>query len=408
MSNVRYIGVFGRRNSGKSSLINKLTGQEIAIVSDIPGTTTDPVRKRMEIFGIGPVVIIDTAGIDDEGELGRRRVQGSRKIIDQIDIALLLITNNNLDKYEQELIALFSKDNLPVILVHNQSDIIPLNPEFARNLNKKYGYDVVEFSCNLLDEDKQKQSVEILTSNIVKTLGSSYYKHSTILEGLVDPGDHIVLVCPVDSEAPEGRLILPQVNAIRDVLDRGGDAIVLQPENLEAYLKTTSIKPKLVVTDSQAFKKVSGIVPADTPLTGFSLLLARSKGPFYQYLKGTKEIDNLSEGSKLLILESCSHHSNCEDIGRVKLPAMISKRSGKSLKWDVVSGLDSLPSDIRDYAMVIQCGGCMITGRQLAARLKPAIEAGIPVSNYGMTLAYCNGIFDRAIAPLVKVSTSTE
>lgn len=402
MSNVRYIGVFGKRNSGKSSLINKLTGQEIAIVSDIPGTTTDPVRKRMEIFGVGPVVIIDTAGIDDEGELGRRRVQSSRKIINQIDIALLLLTNNSLDKYEKELIEAFSKEDIPVILVHNQSDIIPLDADFARSLDKKFGYDLVEFSCNLLDEGEQEILVQKLTSYIVKALKSVSYSPSTILDGLVGKDDHIVLVCPVDSEAPEGRLILPQVNAIRDVLDNGGIAIVLQPENLGDYLKTASVKPRLVVTDSQAFKAVSEIVPEDIPLTGFSLLLARSKGPFKKYLEGTKEIDNLKEGSRLLILESCSHHSNCEDIGRVKLPALISRRCGKKVEWDVVSGLDSLPSDIKNYSMVIQCGGCMITGRQLVSRLKPAIEAGIPVSNYGMALAYCTGIFDRAIAPLIE------
>jgi len=228
----------------------------------------------------------------------------------------------------------------------------------------------------------------------------------TILEGLVEKDDHIVLVCPVDSEAPEGRLILPQVNAIRDVLDKGGNAIVLQPGNLDSYLKSSAVKPKLVVTDSQAFKEVSRIVPEDIPLTGFSLLLARSKGPFTHYLKGTRAIDNLKEGDKLLILESCSHHSNCEDIGRVKLPALISKKCGCRIEWDVISGLDSLPHRIEEYAMVIQCGGCMITGRQLSARLKPAIIAGVPVSNYGMALAYCTGIFERAVAPFSGIETA--
>jgi len=402
MSTVKHIGVFGKRNSGKSSLINKLTGQEVAIVSDIPGTTTDPVRKRMEIFGIGPVVIIDTAGIDDEGELGKRRVQSSRKIIDQIDIALLLFTNNSLDKYEKELINTFRKEALPVILVHNQSDIIPLDKEVGLDISEKYGMDVIEFSCNIMDDEEQQDAVALLTSFIVKGLEGVVSSSSTILEGLVERGDNIVLVCPVDSEAPEGRLILPQVNAIRDVLDRDGNAIVLQPDNLKEYIENASVKPKLVVTDSQAFAKVSAVVPDDIPLTGFSLLLARSKGPFIHYLKGTKAIDDLKEGDRLLILESCSHHSTCDDIGRVKLPALISKKSGKRLEWDVVSGLDSLPVDIGKYALVIQCGGCMITNRQLMARLKPALQAGIPVSNYGMALAYCTGIYERATAPLIS------
>jgi [FeFe] hydrogenase H-cluster maturation GTPase HydF len=402
MSTVKHIGVFGKRNSGKSSLINKLTGQEVAIVSDIPGTTTDPVRKRMEIFGIGPVVIIDTAGIDDEGELGKRRVQSSRKIIEQIDIALLLFTNNSMDKYEKELINTFRKEALPVILVHNQSDIIPLDKEVGLDISEKYGIDVIEFSCNIMDDKEQQDAVALLTSFIVKGLEGVVSSSSTILEGLVERGDNIVLVCPVDSEAPEGRLILPQVNAIRDVLDRDGNAIVLQPANLKEYIEHASVKPKLVVTDSQAFAKVSAVVPNDIPLTGFSLLLARSKGPFIHYLKGTKAIDDLKDGDRLLILESCSHHSTCDDIGRVKLPALISKKSGKRLEWDVVSGLDSLPLDIGKYALVIQCGGCMITNRQLMARLKPALQAGIPVSNYGMALAYCTGIYERATAPLIS------
>ncbi len=400
MSNVKYIGVFGKRNSGKSSLINKLTGQEIAIVSEVPGTTTDPVRKRMEIFGLGPVVIIDTAGIDDEGNLGKRRVESSRKIISQIDIALLLFTNNTIDKYEKELLKSFRDQELPVLLVHNQSDIISLEEKVATAIKEKYGHEVIEFSCNIFDESEQQKLVEVLTSHIVKKLNETAFSQMTILEGLVEKDYNIVLVCPVDSEAPEGRLILPQVNAIRDVLDKGGNAIVLQPGNLGSYLKSAAVKPKLVVTDSQAFNEVSKIVPEDIPLTGFSLLLARSKGPFVHYLKGTRAIDNLKEGDKLLILESCSHHSNCEDIGRVKLPALISKKCDCRIEWDVISGLDSLPHKIEEYAMVIQCGGCMITGRQLSARLKPAIIAGIPVSNYGMALAYCTGIFERAVAPL--------
>lgn len=402
MNKVKYIGVFGKRNTGKSSLINTITGQDVAIVSDIPGTTTDPVRKRMEIFGVGPVVLIDTAGIDDSGELGNQRVKKSKQIISQIDIAILLFTNNQLDKYEKDLIRQFIDEEIPLILVHNQSDIIPLDRKLALWITEKYGIDVVEFSCNMLEEVEQKQSVEMLTSLIIKGLQSSFSNGNGLFDGLVDADDLVVLVCPIDSEAPEGRLILPQVNAIRDILDRGGVSVVLQPDALEKYLNNCTLKPKLVVTDSQVFDKISKIVPEDIPLTGFSPLLARSKGFFEYYLNGTPKIGDLNDGDRVLILESCSHHSSCEDIGRVKIPGLLQKKTGKRLEWDVVAGLDEIPRDIKDYSIVIQCGGCMITNRQLFSRLKPAIDAGLPVTNYGMALAYCMGIYTRAIAPLTK------
>jgi len=402
MSKVKFIGVFGKRNTGKSSLINTITGQDVAIVSHTPGTTTDPVRKRMEIFGVGPVVIIDTAGIDDDSELGVLRVEKSKQIINQIDIAILLFTNNQLDNYEKDLIKQFKDEDIPLILVHNQSDIIPLDRKLALEITERYGIDVIEFSCCMLGEDEQREAVEMLTSFIVKGLQNSYNVGTALFEGLVEANDLVVLVCPVDSEAPEGRIILPQVNAIRDILDRGGVSVVLQPEALEEYLRRCSTKPKLVVTDSQAFETVSKIVPNEIPLTGFSPLLARSKGFFEHYLNGTPKIDELKDGDRVLILESCSHHSSCDDIGRVKIPRLIQKRTGKKLEWDVVAGLDNIPRDIKDYSIVIQCGGCMITNRQLLSRLKPALKAGVPVTNYGMTLAYCMGIYSRAVAPLIN------
>ena len=267
MSKVKFIGVFGKRNTGKSSLINTVTGQDVAIVSHTPGTTTDPVRKRMEIFGVGPVVIIDTAGIDDDSELGALRVEKSKQIINQIDIAILLFTNNQLDNYEKDLIKQFKDEDIPLILVHNQSDIIPLDRKLALEITERYGIDVIEFSCCMLGEDEQREAVEMLTSFIVKELQNSYNVGTALFEGLVEANDLVVLVCPVDSEAPEGRIILPQVNAIRDILDRGGVSVVLQPEALEEYLRRCSTKPKLVVTDSQAFETVSKIVPNEIPCT---------------------------------------------------------------------------------------------------------------------------------------------
>lgn len=400
MSKVRHIGVFGRRNTGKSSLINMLVGQDVAIVSNVPGTTTDPVRKRMEINGIGPVVFIDTAGIDDSGVLGEQRVEKTKSVIKIIDLAILIFTNNQIEKYELDLISSFREEGIPFIMLHNQSDIVPLDPELALDLSEKENIDVLEFSCSLLDEDDQNKAVDTLISMIVFELQKSEAVSKTILEGLVEKGDHIVLVCPIDSEAPEGRLILPQVNAIRDALDRKAVAIVIQPEQLGDYLKYLSVKPKLVVTDSQVFEMVSKIVPEDIPLTGFSLLLARVKGAFQYYLDGIYSIDNLKDGDKILILESCTHHATCDDIGRVKIPNLLKKKSGKQLTFDIVGGLDTLPEDICSYSMVIQCGGCMITDRQLQSRLRPAIKAGIPVANYGMVIAYCTGIYNRAIEPL--------
>ena len=400
MSKVRHIGVFGRRNTGKSSLINILVGQDVAIVSNVPGTTTDPVRKRMEINVLGPVVFIDTAGIDDSGVLGEQRVEKTKSVIKIIDLAILIFTNNQIEKYELDLISSFREEGIPFIMLHNQSDIVSLDPELALDLSEKENIDVLEFSCSLLDEDDQNKAVDTLISMIVFELQKSEAVSKTILEGLVEKGDHIVLVCPIDSEAPEGRLILPQVNAIRDALDRKAVAIVIQPEQLGDYLKYLSVKPKLVVTDSQVFEMVSKIVPEDIPLTGFSLLLARVKGAFQYYLDGIYNIDNLKDGDKILILESCTHHATCDDIGRVKIPNLLKKKSGKQLTFDIVGGLDTLPEDICNYSMVIQCGGCMITDRQLQSRLRPAIKAGIPVANYGMVIAYCTGIYDRAIEPL--------
>jgi [FeFe] hydrogenase H-cluster maturation GTPase HydF len=400
MSKVRHIGVFGRRNTGKSSLINILVGQDVAIVSNVPGTTTDPVRKRMEINGLGPVVFIDTAGIDDSGVLGEQRVEKTKSVIKIIDLAILIFTNNQIEKYELDLISSFREEGIPFIMLHNQSDIVSLDPELALDLSEKENIDVLEFSCSLLDEEDQKKAVDTLISMIVFELQKSEAVSKTILEGLAEKGDHIVLVCPIDSEAPEGRLILPQVNAIRDALDRKAVAIVIQPEQLGDYLKYLSVKPKLVVTDSQVFEMVSKIVPEDIPLTGFSLLLARVKGAFQYYLNGIYSIDNLKDGDKILILESCTHHATCDDIGRVKIPNLLKKKSGKQLTFDIVGGLDTLPEDICNYSMVIQCGGCMITDRQLQSRLRPAIKAGIPVANYGMVIAYCTGIYDRAIEPL--------
>lgn len=407
---VKHIGIFGRRNVGKSSLINLLLGQDFAIVSDQAGTTTDPVKKRMEIPDVGPVQLIDTAGVDDVGEVGQKRVEKSLKLVDEVDLALLVFTGNIFGKEEKDLLAQLKENEVPVVVVHNQSDITPLDCGVAGDLTNMYDCDVVEFSCRMQDPQEQKDAVEMLMAFIVKGL-LVQGGEKTIMEGLVEPGDNFVLVCPIDSEAPAGRLILPQVMAIRDILDRGGIATVLQPSQLQDYLANiastpatafSAVKPpvKMVVTDSQAFKQVAAIVPESLPLTSFSVLMARAKGPFEEYVKGVEAIGKLKEGDNVLVLESCTHHTSCEDIGRVKIPMMLQKKAGCKLNFTFVSGLDELPP-LENFALALQCGGCMVTHRQLRNRIRRVVAAGVPVTNYGMCIAYVTGIFLRAVNHVV-------
>ena len=395
MKNVVHIGVFGKRNSGKSSLINSIMGQDISIVSSTPGTTTDPVRKRMELAGVGPVTFIDTAGIDDEGEIGKKRVEKSIDIIHQSDIAILVITNNHLDKYEKVIINLFEKTKLSYIIVHSQSDIIPLEDDFCADLAERYGASVIEYSSAHIDEQKQERDVERLTE-LIRSIANAKERAKGLFDGLVSKGDIVILVCPIDAGAPEGRLILPQVNAIREILDRGAVSIVLQPGSLADYLESNNSIIRIVVTDSQVFDYVSSVIPHNIPLTSFSILLARSRENFDDYIEGVKQIDKLKDGDRVLILESCTHRASCDDIGRVKIPVLLTKYTGKKLEFEFLSGLERLPDDISSFSLAIQCGGCMVTQRQLANRVNDIISKGLPITNYGMAIAYCNKIFERA------------
>lgn len=390
-----HIGIYGKRNSGKSTTINFLAGQNVAIVSDVAGTTTDPVKKSFEITGFGPVVLVDTAGIDDEGELGQLRIQKTLESIKSVDLALLVITNNTLASDEEHLIEEFAKTDTPFVIVHNQSDKIALLPEFSNKLAEKYNSPVVSLSA------LKREGLEVLLAAIKNTIPEYSYKTPSLLGDLVSYGDVVLLITPIDVEAPAGRLILPQVQAIRDVLDNDAVAIVLKEREVDGFLKRTGIKPALAVTDSQIFNKADAAIPRDIPLTSFSTLLARFKGDFENYLKGTPKIAELRDGDKVLILESCTHHVSCDDIGRVKIPRWISQFTGKKIDFTVVTGLDKLPN-ITDYALVIQCGGCVITRKQLMNRLRPAIQAGVPVTNYGMAIAYVQGIYNRAIAPFTQ------
>jgi [FeFe] hydrogenase H-cluster maturation GTPase HydF len=389
-----HIGIFGRRNNGKSSFINRLTGQEVAIVSDHPGTTTDPVKKSVEIFGIGPAIIIDTAGIDDSGELGTKRVEKTMNVIRTIDCAILIIAENTFNMYEVDLIEVFKKYEVPFLIVHNKSDISRLNFRKAERIKTTTGKKVIDYSA--FDNWELETIVEELKNCIPET---AYVKPS-LFKGLIKSKDIVLLITPIDSEAPEGRMILPQQMAIRDVLDHDGICITIKETELEDFMRL-GIRPALVVTDSQAFKYVASIIPDDIPLTGFSIVFAKNRANFEKYLEGTPILAGLKDGDKVLILESCTHHISCEDIGRFKIPDWIRKFTRKQIEFEIVAGLDQIPGNLKDYTLVVQCGGCVATQKQVKNRLLPAIEAGIPVTNYGMAIAFMNGIFKRAVAPFL-------
>lgn len=390
-----HIGIFGRRNNGKSSLINCLAEQDVAIVSETPGTTTDPVKKSIEIPGIGPVIMIDTAGMDDTGELGDKRVEKTRNVIRTIDLGILLIAENCFGQPERELIHGLMEWEVPFLVIHNKSDIESLSQDTISVINTYHGREIIDFSTRFPD------NLDALIGLIKKTIPETAYMAKSLIGDIISQGELILLITPIDEEAPEGRMILPQVRVIRDILDNDGVALVTKERELDTLLKRLIPKPALAITDSQAFLKADAAVPHDIPLTSFSIVLARYKGDFDNYLKGTPMISELKNNDRILILESCSHQVSCDDIGRVKIPRWLTNFTGKKLEFQVVAGLDKIPGKITDYAMVIQCGGCMITRKQIINRLKPAVNAGIPVSNYGMAIAYIHGIYKRAIAPFV-------
>ncbi len=395
-----HIGIYGRRNNGKSSLINALAGQDIAIVSDHAGTTTDPVKKSFEITGFGPVILVDTAGIDDSGDLGDKRVDRTLRTLEIIDLALLVVTQNEWGEPEEGIINRLKSQDIPFIIIHNKSDLEQLTTEYKNKIRVLAGTEPFEFST--LDKRNYEKLIDLIRNSIPE----HSYKNPSLLGDIIKYGDIVILITPIDVEAPAGRLILPQVQAIRDILDNDAVAIVLKEREVDAFLKRTSIKPALAITDSQVFVKADASIPSEIPLTSFSIMLARFKGDFDNYLKGTPKISELKDGDRVLLLESCTHHVSCDDIGRTKIPRWITSFTGKNIEYDVVAGLDSLPRPVTDYSLVIQCGGCMITRKQLHNRLNPAIRAGVPVTNYGMAIAYVQGIYNRAIAPFTKNSNS--
>jgi len=395
-----HIGIYGRRNNGKSSLINRLAGQDIAIVSDYAGTTTDPVKKSFEITGFGPVILMDTAGIDDEGDLGTKRIDKTLATIKTVDLAILVITHNTFGDFEKKLIEEFKNTDTPFFIVHNKSDLQSLAENTRTKIIAQTQSDIIEF------ETIQAQNIEKIIKKIKTTIPESAYTNPSLVGDLLSYGDIVLLITPIDIEAPAGRLILPQVQAIRDILDNDAVAIVLKEREVDSFLRKTGITPALAITDSQIFNKADASVPKNVPLTSFSIMLAKFKGDFENYLKGTPKIADLQDGDRVLMLESCTHHVSCDDIGRVKIPRWLTNFTGKKLEYDVVAGLDKLPRDITEYSLVVQCGGCVITRKQLINRLRPAIDAGVPVTNYGMAIAYVQGIYQRAIEPFTKTNHS--
>lgn len=397
-----HIAVFGRRNVGKSSLINRLTNQDLALVSSQPGTTTDPVYKAMELLPIGPVMIIDTAGIDDQGELGAMRIKKTKEIMRKTDLALLVISAaQGAGDFERKLIKDFKEKNIPFLTILNKIDILKdLNSEQVelkselKDFLLKNNLEVIKVSS------KKEINIDLIREKIAQKMPRDYSR-DTIMGDLIEPGDLVVLVTPIDSAAPKGRLILPQVQTIRDVLDHQATALVTKKVDLETELAKLKTQAKIVVTDSQAFAEVSKTVPADILLTGFSVLFARYKGDLESFVQGAKKIKELKAGDKVLIAESCTHRRQKDDIGTVKIPNWLRQKIEPELQFEHTAGRD-FPADLSQYSLILQCGSCMLNRKELLSRLAEAEKAGIPIVNYGIAIAFLHGILDRALKPFPK------
>lgn len=389
-----HIGFFGRRNSGKSSVVNAVTGQKLAIVSEVKGTTTDPVYKAMELLPLGPVMIIDTPGIDDEGELGLLRVAKTRQVLNKTDVAILVIDiSEGMQSCDEELIGLFEEKEIPYLVVWNKSDLS---------------------AGQLVPEEEHQLLVSALTGSGIYELREKIGSIASIEEpekriaaDLMEAGDLAVLVVPVDKAAPKGRLILPQQQTIRDILEGGGAAVVVQDFGLKNVLEGLGRKPKLVITDSQAFESVAGDTPEDIFLTSFSILFARYKGNLEQAVRGVRVLDTLKPGSRILISEGCTHHRQCDDIGTVKLPHWIKVYTGKDFSYSWTSGTE-FPEAVNEYDLIIHCGGCMLNEREMKYRYKTAAGQQIPMTNYGILIAFVNGILKRSVEMFPQIAELLE
>lgn len=386
-----HIGLFGRRNVGKSSLLNAITRQNVSIVSESAGTTTDPVEKPMELLPLGPVLFIDTAGIDDVGALGELRIQKTQQIFDRTDIAIIVTEAGIWTEFEESLYKEFKSRNIPIIVVFNKSDLGKPKDELLQRLKN----DKVVFALTVASE---QQGINELRNALISSVPDDFINNPTILGDLVSPGELAVLVVPIDKEAPKGRLIMPQVQTIRDLLDNDAMCVVVKERELRAMLQQLKNPPKIVVTDSQAFLKVVADTPPNVWVTSFSILFSRFRGDLITQVEGTLAIETLKPGDKILIAESCSHHPIADDIGRVKIPRWLMQYVGGKLEFDTVQGNDFY-TDLTKYKLVIHCGACTINRRAMLNRIMHCKQQGVPISNYGLTIAYSLGILDRALEP---------
>ncbi len=385
-----HIGFFGRRNAGKSSVVNAVTGQNLAIVSDVKGTTTDPVYKAMELLPLGPVMIIDTPGIDDEGALGELRIKKTRQVLNKTDVAALIVDGTEGKKQsDEELIGMFQKKGLPYVVVYNKADLC--GPTAEKNSPNEIWVSAMEGS-NIYE-----------LKELIARLAATQEPQQRIVADLLSPSDFVVLVVPIDKAAPKGRLILPQQQTIRDILEADAVSIVVKENELKNTLKRLGQKVRLVITDSQVFAGVSADTPEDIPLTSFSILFARYKGNLELTVKGVRAIEALKDGDRVLICEGCTHHRQCDDIGTVKIPRWIRQYTGKQLEFDFTSGTE-FPDELGEYAMVVHCGGCMLNEREMKYRLQCAEDQGVPVTNYGILMAYINGILKRSLEPFPQIA----
>jgi [FeFe] hydrogenase H-cluster maturation GTPase HydF len=386
-----HIALFGRRNVGKSSLLNGLTRQAVSIVSDTAGTTTDPVEKPMELLPIGPVLFMDTAGVDDVGDLGELRVQRTRQIFDRADVGVIVTVAGQWGPFEEEILAELQRREIPAIVVYNKADLGRPKDEIVHKLHavKVPTVRTVATAGDGLTD---------LRESLIRAAPEDFINAPTILGDLVPPGELAMLVVPIDLEAPKGRLILPQVQSIRDVLDHDGYCMVVKERELRDALDRLNRSPALVVTDSQAFLKVAGDTPPEVPMTSFSILFARTKGDLCEFVRGTMAIETLRPGDRVLISEACTHHPIGEDIGRVKIPRWLQQYVGGKLTFDTVQGHD-FPADVTPYKLIVHCGACMWNRREMLSRMMHCRGQGVPIANYGLTIAYSLGIFDRALEP---------
>lgn len=384
-----HIGIFGKTNVGKSAFLNRITNQDVSIVSDIAGTTTDVVEKSMELLPVGPVNFLDTAGINDLSALGEERIEKTMKVINRTDIAVIITDYNGIDDYETDLISKFNKLEIPFIFIINKTDLGEISTEKLNEIKSLTGNILITSALN------DKDIVFKFKEKLVRMLPEDFVNSPKIAGDLIPPKSTVILVIPIDKEAPKGRIILPQVQTIRDLLDSECLSYVVKESELKQAIDNLKEPPALVVTDSQAFRQVAEIVPENIPLTSFSILFARLKGDLQAFKDGAKAIENLNDGDKVLILESCTHHTIEDDIGRVKIPNLLKKKTGKNLSIENYAGHDF--PDINEYSLIIHCGACMTNRREVLSRILKANEKDIPITNYGITISYCLGILDRAI-----------